>query len=212
MGDNDNYEQIRQIGAGAMGFAYLVRRRSDGQSLVKKRISLAGLQDEDRSKAMQEADCLRSLKHPNIIELCEAFTENDDLCIIMEYADGGDLAKYIKDARPNLLGEDKVLDIFAQACRGLEHVHRARIIHRDIKSANILLTAGGSVKLADFGVARILSSQTMLANTCIGTPYYLSPEICEGRGYDEKADIWSLGCVLYELATLAHAFAAPNLP
>ncbi|XP_022786792.1 serine/threonine-protein kinase Nek5-like [Stylophora pistillata] len=109
------------------------------------------------------------------------------------------------------LPEDQVLDYFVQICLGLKHVHDRKILHRDLKSQNIFLTKNGIVKLGDFGIARVLHSTMELARTCIGTPYYLSPEICENKPYNNKSDIWSLGCVLYELLTLKHAFEAGNM-
>ncbi|KAL6036298.1 hypothetical protein STEG23_024034, partial [Scotinomys teguina] len=104
-----------------------------------------------------------------------------------------------------------ILDWFVQICLALKHVHDRKILHRDIKSQNIFLTKGGTVQLGDFGIARVLNSTVELARTCIGTPYYLSPEICENKPYNNKSDIWALGCVLYELCTLKHAFEAGNM-
>ncbi|CAJ0963399.1 unnamed protein product [Ranitomeya imitator] len=104
-----------------------------------------------------------------------------------------------------------ILDWFVQLCLALKHVHDRKILHRDIKSQNIFLTKSGTIQLGDFGIARVLNSTIELARTCIGTPYYLSPEICENRPYNNKSDIWALGCVLYEMCTLKHAFEAGNM-
>eukprot|EP00960_Hanusia_phi_P047390 758381-Hanusia_phi.AAC.4 len=129
----------------------------------------------------------------------------------MEYADAGDLAQLLQNARGRPFKEERVLDLFVQICLGMHHVHSQNILHRDLKTANILLTKQGIIKLADFGIARVMSSETDMAKTMIGTPYYLSPEICEDRPYNHKSDVWSLGCVLYELLTLRHAFEAKSL-
>ncbi|XP_044286836.1 serine/threonine-protein kinase Nek1 isoform X6 [Varanus komodoensis] len=105
----------------------------------------------------------------------------------------------------------QIMDWFIQICLALKHVHDRKILHRDIKSQNIFLTKDGTIQLGDFGIARVLNSTVELARTCIGTPYYLSPEICENKPYNNKSDIWALGCVLYEMCTLKHAFEAGNM-
>lgn len=119
--------------------------------------------------------------------------------------------KRINAQKGALFQEDQILDWFVQICLALKHVHDRKILHRDIKSQNIFLTKDGTVQLGDFGIARVLNSTVELARTCIGTPYYLSPEICENKPYNNKSDIWALGCVLYELCTLKHAFEAGNM-
>ncbi|EKX46902.1 hypothetical protein GUITHDRAFT_55421, partial [Guillardia theta CCMP2712] len=178
---------------------------------VVKEINVKGLSDKDRREALKEVEVLKKLRHPNIISMHEAFIEGGNLNILMEYADAGDLAQLLHNARGRPFKEERVLDLFVQICLGMHHVHSQNILHRDLKTANILLTRQGIIKLADFGIARVMSSETDMAKTMIGTPYYLSPEICEDRPYNHKSDIWSLGCVLYELLTLRHAFEAKSL-
>ncbi|KAF7644758.1 hypothetical protein LDENG_00216400, partial [Lucifuga dentata] len=130
----------------------------------------------------------------------------------MEYCDGGDLMKKINMQRGVPFDEQQILDWFIQICLGLKHIHDRKILHRDIKAQNIFLNNGGmKAKLGDFGIARMLNNTMEMARTCVGTPYYLSPEICENRPYNNKTDIWSLGCVLYELCTLRHPFEGSNL-
>uniref|UniRef100_A0A8D3AED7 non-specific serine/threonine protein kinase n=1 Tax=Scophthalmus maximus TaxID=52904 RepID=A0A8D3AED7_SCOMX len=130
----------------------------------------------------------------------------------MEYCDGGDLMKKIKMQRGIPFTEQQIVGWFIQICLGLKHIHDKKILHRDIKAQNIFLTDGGmKAKLGDFGIARMLNNTMELARTCVGTPYYLSPEICESRPYNNKTDIWSLGCVLYELCTLRHPFEGSSL-
>uniref|UniRef100_A0A452EYV0 non-specific serine/threonine protein kinase n=1 Tax=Capra hircus TaxID=9925 RepID=A0A452EYV0_CAPHI len=130
----------------------------------------------------------------------------------MEYCDGGDLMKRIRRQRGVLFSEDQILSWFVQISLGLKHIHDRKVLHRDIKTQNIFLSKNGMVaKLGDFGIARVLNNTMELARTCIGTPYYLSPEICQNKPYNNKTDIWSLGCVLYELCTLRHPFEGNNL-
>uniref|UniRef100_A0A2D4NTH2 non-specific serine/threonine protein kinase n=1 Tax=Micrurus surinamensis TaxID=129470 RepID=A0A2D4NTH2_MICSU len=113
--------------------------------------------------------------------------------------------------KESFFSEDQIMDWFVQICLALKHVHDRKILHRDIKSQNIFLTKDGTIQLGDFGIARVLNSTVELARTCIGTPYYLSPEICENKPYNNKSDMWALGCVLYEMCTLKHAFEAGNM-
>ncbi|KAM9652566.1 serine/threonine-protein kinase Nek5 isoform 5-T5 [Morphnus guianensis] len=130
----------------------------------------------------------------------------------MEYCDGGDLMKRINMQHGVLFDEDQILSWFVQISLGLKHIHDKKILHRDLKAQNIFLSNNGKVaKLGDFGIARQLNSTTEFAHTCVGTPYYLSPEICENRPYNNKTDIWSLGCVLYELCALKHPFEGNSL-
>ncbi|NXW06047.1 NEK1 kinase, partial [Fregetta grallaria] len=139
------------------------------------------------------------------------FIENGCLYIVMDYCEGGDLFKKINAQKGILFSEDQILDWFVQICLALKHIHDRKILHRDIKSQNIFLTKDGTIQLGDFGIARVLNSTAELARTCIGTPYYLSPEICQNKPYNNKSDIWALGCVLYEMCTLKHAFEAGNM-
>jgi hypothetical protein len=132
----------------------------------------------------------------------------------MDYADGGDLSGAISRRKKSHspFSESEVMNMFVQICLALKHVHYQKILHRDLKAQNIFLTKKGVVKLGDFGIAKVLDSTGDVARTQIGTPYYLSPEICEDKPYGKKSDVWSLGCVLYEIAALDLPFQARNLP
>lgn len=132
----------------------------------------------------------------------------------MEFCDGGDLYSRITAQRGQFFAEEQVLNWLCQLALAVKHCHDRKILHRDIKSQNIFVTlAPGStiLKLGDFGIAKALDSTAALARTCIGTPYYLSPEICENRAYNNKSDIWAIGCVLFEIATLKHAFEGNSM-
>jgi len=107
--------------------------------------------------------------------------------------------------------ETTILNWFVQLCLSLEYIHGRRMLHRDLKSQNVFLTANNTVKLGDFGISKVLESTNDVAMTVQGTPYYMSPEVCQSKPYDYKSDVWALGCILYELATLKHAFTAENL-
>ncbi|KAL0481107.1 hypothetical protein AKO1_012887 [Acrasis kona] len=201
------------IGVGSFGRAILVRSRSDKKLYVMKRINMNDMSKEEQEGAMNEVNVLQVLKHPNIIAYHEYFKGEDGyLNIIMEHADGGDLFQRIRSASGVHFDESMILDWFVQTTLALKHVHDCNILHRDLKTQNIFLSSNNEVKLGDFGIAKILNSQTEFANTVIGTPYYLSPELCEDKPYNSKSDVWALGCVLYEVTTLKHAFNGQNLP
>ncbi|XP_069487500.1 serine/threonine-protein kinase Nek1 isoform X3 [Ambystoma mexicanum] len=207
----DKYSRVAKIGEGSFGTAILVTSREDGRHYVIKEISIARMPNRERQESRREVAVLANMKHPNIVQYRESFEENGCLYIVMDYCEGGDLFRRINTQKGVLFSEDQIMDWFVQICLALKHVHDRKILHRDIKSQNIFLTKNGTVQLGDFGIARVLNSTVELARTCIGTPYYLSPEICENRPYNNKSDIWALGCVLYEMCTLKHAFEAGNM-
>ncbi|XP_054642551.1 serine/threonine-protein kinase Nek5-like isoform X3 [Dunckerocampus dactyliophorus] len=209
----NDYEVVCQIGEGAFGKAFLVRPKgvADAQCVVKQ-INLTKMSSREKETAKKEVALLSSMEHSNIVSFLRSFQENGSVYIVMEYCDGGDLMMKINTQRGVFFAEQQVLDWFVQICLGLKHIHDRKILHRDIKSQNIFLTEQGKkVKLGDFGIARMLNNTMELARTCVGTPHYLSPEICESRPYNNKTDIWSLGCVLYELCTLRHPFEGSSL-
>merc|ERR1719316_112280 len=170
------------------------------------------MEPKDRNEAVKEALHLKKMDHPNIIRFIEVFmTKKGRLCIVMEYADGGDVHSEIQKQGDNLLPEARILSWFVQTCFALHHVHKQRTLHRDLKTQNIFLMQSGQIKLGDFGIARLLDATKDYAKTMVGTPYYLSPEIIEDRPYNFKSDIWSCGVVLYEMTTLKHPFDADSL-
>ncbi|KAM8889651.1 serine/threonine-protein kinase Nek1 isoform 2-T2 [Synchiropus picturatus] len=207
----DKYEKIRKIGQGSFGRATLVKSKTDGRNYVIKEICISGMSSKERQESRNEVAVLANMSHPNIVQYKESFEEGGSLYIVMDYCEGGDLFKKINSQKGVQFPEEQILDWFVQICLALKHVHDRKILHRDIKSQNIFLTKEGTVQLGDFGIARVLNSTVELARTCIGTPYYLSPEICENKPYNNKSDIWALGCVLYEMCTLKHAFEAGNM-
>ncbi|XP_056610216.1 serine/threonine-protein kinase Nek5 isoform X2 [Triplophysa dalaica] len=211
----DDYELIGQIGRGAFGRALLVRPKDSDPAMpryVIKEINMRQMSVRDRDASRKEVSLLSKMKHPNIVAFYKSFYDRNNLYILMEYCDAGDLMNRIQSQRGRVFTEQQIIHWFVQICLGLKHIHDRKVLHRDIKSQNIFLTDGGQkVKLGDFGIARTLNSTMELARTCVGTPYYLSPEICENRPYNNKTDIWSLGCVLYELCTLKHPFEGSNL-
>ena len=210
---DDRYELLRSVGAGAFGHVYLARRREDDARVAVKKVELAGMDADARADTRNEVEVLRRLSHVNVVRYHEARVERRVLHIVMEYVSGGDLAARLRDDPPESFTEDRVMRLFAQICLALRHLHDRGVLHRDLKTANIFVAEGDVVKLGDFGISKVLGSRSGFCSTVCGTPFYLSPEMCAGRRYDAKSDVWALGCVLYELCSGGRrAFEAPSLP
>ncbi|NXG83680.1 NEK3 kinase, partial [Stercorarius parasiticus] len=203
----EEYKVLKILGEGSFGRALLVHPRISDQKYAVKEIRLP-MSSSDIENSRKEAILLAKMKHPNIVAYKESFEADGHLYIVMEYCDDGDLMQKIKHQGGNLFPEDTILHWFVQMCLGVKHIHDKRVLHRDIKSKNVFLTQSGKVKLGDFGSARLLAHPESYACTYIGTPYYVPPEIWESMPYNNKSDIWSLGCILYELCTLKHPFQA----
>lgn len=210
-----NYVIVKKIGKGSFGQALLVTSRSSSKRYVAKIVDTASMSDREKRDLQNEIRILAGVHHPNIVRYREHFSDGTFVIIIMDYADGGDLHTRIKEAQrqnpPVLFEPDCVMFWFLQLCMALQYLHENRILHRDIKTANVFLTRHNVVKLGDFGISTVLQSTMACAKTVCGTPYYFSPELCQNRPYNNKSDIWSLGVVLYEALTLQRPFNAKSL-
>ncbi|XP_064296988.1 serine/threonine-protein kinase Nek3 [Phalacrocorax carbo] len=203
----EEYKVLKVLGEGSFGRALLVQHKISDQKYAMKEIRLP-MSSSGVENSRKEAVLLAKMKHPNIVAYRESFEADGHLYIVMEYCDDGDLMQKIKYQRGKLFPEDTILHWFVQMCLGVKHIHDKRVLHRDIKSKNVFLTQNGKVKLGDFGSAHLLAHPVSYACTYVGTPYYVPPEIWESMPYNNKSDIWSLGCILYELCTLRHPFQA----
>ena len=179
-----------------------------------KQVKFPQLSQKAKQNTLNEIRILASLSHKNIIGYKDAFFDEKTktLNIVMEYADDGDMLTKIKhNLKYNLLYKECVIWFFiVQILEGLNYLHENKIIHRDLKNANIFLTKDGTVKIGDLNVSKI-TKKNELATTQTGTPYYVAPEIWRNKPYEYKCDIWSLGCILYELCKLRPPFRGTNL-
>ena len=176
----------RKLGQGSFGEVFEVTRIADGLRYVIKTMAAQGSSRKEQQDALNEVRLLAGLDHPRVVRYHDSFCEQGQLHIVMELCDGGDLSQLIERQEGVLLAEDDVWQHFAQTLLGLHHLHGAKILHRDLKTRNLFLGEGG-VKIGDLGVARLLGASTEFASTMVGTPYYLSPELCENAPYNEKA-------------------------
>lgn len=209
----ENYSKLSEIGKGAYGTTYLVHSKVKDQFYCLKEISFTGMGDEDKEKSMKEVHILKTLNSGYVVGFIEYWANRKTLSMVMEYCGGGDLEGVIKKATVDktLLPENVILSFLMDITYGMMHVHQQKILHRDIKPSNVFLTESGIAKIGDFGISRVLLRTSSLGQTTVGTPYYLSPEVISGKPYDHKSDVWSIGCVLYELCTSKHLFDGNNL-
>ena len=174
-------------------------------------MKLIGLTEKEKKNALNEVRILASINHPSIIAYKEAFIEKQFLYIVMEYAEGGALSHKIKEKidKREFFSESEIWSCFVQLLKGLESLHDLNIMHRDIKCANIFLDKQGRCKLGDLNVSKVVKNGLVFTQT--GTPYYASPEVWRDKPYDSRSDIWSLGCVIYEMTALAPPFTANDM-
>lgn len=151
---------------------------------------------------------MEKLEHEHITKYLESFIQDNEMFIAVEWAEKGDLKNYIKNIRESnqFIPEIKIWSYILQIAGALQHMLKMRVMHRDLKPANIFIDSNDNMKLGDLGLGRDFSSQTMEAFSRVGTPLYMSPEVLQGSGYDFKCDVWSLGCISYELCALVSPF------
>ena len=209
----EGFEILEKLGDGAYSVVYKVRRKEDSKIYALKKVRLQNLSEKEKENSLNEVRILASVKSTFVIAYKEAFIDEKDqsLCIVMEYADKGDLYQKICQFKKIgcLIEEVDVWRIFIQMVKGLKALHDLKILHRDLKSANIFLFSDGSAKIGDLNVSKV--AYKGLGYTQTGTPYYASPEVWRDEPYDIKSDIWSLACVTYEMLALHPPFRAENM-
>lgn len=201
--DMNSYHVLEVVGEGSFGRVYKGRKRYTGQVVALKFMPKVGRSEKELRSLKTEIAIMRGLQHPHIVQLFDSFETETEVVVVTEYAEG-QLFQILED--DGHLPERQVHEIACQLVSALYYLHSHRILHRDMKPQNILLGKSGVVKLCDFGFARSMSVSTMVLTSIKGTPLYMSPELVEEKPYDHTADLWSLGCILYELHTGAPPF------
>ena len=204
----------KTLGRGSFGSVYLVLRKKDQKIYALKTVIFENLNKRDQENSLNEVRILASINHPNVIGYKEAFwdEQGSSLNIVMEYADDGDLESKIVKMRKEggMFNESLIWSYSIQMIEGLKALHDKKIMHRDIKSANIFLVKDKhQCKIGDMNVSKVIKEKVLRTQT--GTPYYASPEVWRDEPYSYKSDLWSIGCVIYELCALRPPFKGKDL-
>ncbi|KAF2484744.1 kinase-like domain-containing protein [Neohortaea acidophila] len=208
----ESYNKQKKIGQGASGSVYVARIRESAPSATARdlirqygpRAQVAIKQMDLRSQPrkeliVNEIIVMKESRHDNIVNFLDAFLQEDtfELWVVMEFMEGGALTDVIDNN--SSISEDQIATICLETCKGLIHLHSQNIIHRDIKSDNVLLSSRGAVKITDFGFCAKLTEQRNKRATMVGTPYWMAPEVVKQKEYGNKVDIWSLGIMAIEM-------------
>ncbi|MEK9145246.1 MAG: serine/threonine-protein kinase, partial [Elusimicrobiota bacterium] len=198
------YEILKELGRGAMGIVYLGKDPKINRQVAIKTLMLGEGSSAEETKQIKdrffrEAESAGTLNHPGIVKIYDAGEEQDICFIAMELLDGHDLTKF--GTKEGMLDPLTAMDYVARVAEALDFAHGQGIVHRDIKPANIMLLKDGTIRVADFGIARITASSKTATGTVMGTPSYMSPEQIAGRKVDGRSDLFSLGVALFELLT-----------
>jgi len=207
------YEILQELGQGAMGIVYLGKDPSINREVAVKTINYGDIAPDElsdvKTRFFREAEAAGKLSHPNIVTIYDMGEDHDMAYIAMELLKGKELTHYCQ--KQNRLSLKRVLKIVSAVAEALGYAHSRQVVHRDIKPANILLLDDDQVKVADFGIARVISSSKTQTGIIFGTPSYMSPEQVAGKKVDGRSDLFSLGVVFYELLSGARPFRGDSM-
>ncbi len=199
------YRKINKLGQGAMGIVWLSEDTVLERRIAIKELPVQVAEDREfKERFFREAKLLAKLTHPNIVQVYDIIEDNNVVYYTMEYVEGQSLDKSLKDKKQSI---DTVFDYALQTLRGIDYAHSMKIVHRDLKPMNIMVRKDGIIKIADFGLAKLMGSTSLtIAGTVMGSPMYMSPEQALGEDVDGRSDLYSLSMILYELVTGSPAF------
>jgi serine/threonine-protein kinase len=207
------YQIVGELGRGSMGVVYQGFDPIIGRTVAIKTMLPQGLSPQEfeqyKARFQREARAAGILAHPNIITVYDFGEDNGVLYLAMEFLEGKSLEKIVQEQ--TVLPIETTLPIYDQVCSALDHAHRSKVVHRDVKPANIMILQNGLVKVTDFGIAKMIGMGMTQAGQILGTPNYMSPEQIKGRQIDGRSDIFSLGVILYELVTGEKPFGGQNI-
>src|SRR5579862_9885364 len=207
------YEIVGELGRGSMGVVYQGFDPMIGRTVAIKTMLVEGLPpsefEEYKQRFQREAQAAGILTHPNIVTVYDFGEDNGVLFLAMEFLEGKSIQQLVE--KHNIMPVETLVPMYEQICSALDHAHQHKIVHRDVKPANIMILESGLVKVTDFGIAKVMSMGMTQAGQILGTPNYMSPEQVKGRQVDGRSDIFSLGVILYELVTGEKPFGGQNI-
>jgi serine/threonine protein kinase len=209
----NSFEKIKKIGSGGFGDVYCCKRKSNNFICCLKFINIMPDGIESSLNLKSEINILKQMNHPNIVHYIDYFLHEDDIVLVMEFIEGQSLREIIniQRSKKELFSKEFICLVFSQLISALFYCQTLKIIHRDLKPENILITNDNRIKLIDFGLSKQMETISKIMNNQVGTYAYMSPEMINEEGYSSNTDIWSLGCIIYELMYLKHPFSY-NLP
>ena len=207
------YKILNELGEGGFGKAYKVQNKIDKNIYVIKRINIKSKTPEELKTIENEALILKQINNEYIVKYIDSFIDNDHFNIVMEYCDNKDLKSFINTHKNNneLINEEVIYNIILDICYGIKEIHSKNLIHRDLKPENLFISKDYKIKIGDFGLSKQLINTVNYTQNQKGTCNYMAPEIINDQIYNLKMDIWSLGCILYELLTLNLCFGCNNI-
>lgn len=204
------YRIQKCIGSGSYGSVFAVKKYTSNRIYAMKRISTYRMNQKNKQQLIDEIRIIKYCICPYIIPFIDCIYNTTSVEIITMYAKYGDFSKIIKK-RVKKFKENMIWSYFIQTCLGVDYLHKNNIIHRDIKSANIFLAKEDHILIGDFGISKVLLDNKEMTSTCIGTPYYMTPEMLDHKEYDKSVDIWGLGCFLFELISFTPPFTGYSM-
>jgi serine/threonine protein kinase len=214
----NEYAVYEMIGVGAFGRVYKVKKNNTNEFLALKEINtfnFKSFKDKSLSDIVNEVTIIRkNLRHPNIVKYLKTFKEKENLYILMELIDGTPLSQHMRTLKEKkeLWREENIWQMFIQIVLALKYLHKEKnIVHRDLTPNNIMLCENEKITITDFGLAKLKDNDSSKMTSVVGTMFYSCPEILKNEPYNEKADIWALGCVLYEMCSLDPPYSSSNI-